>query len=46
MKFRVTIEETLAKAVEVEANTQDDAEYIVRQLYRNEEIILSGDEYV
>ena len=46
MKYRVTIEETLAKAVEVEADTQDDAEDIVRQLYRKEEIILSGDDYV
>ena len=46
MKYRVTIVETLAKAVEVEADTQDDAEDIVRQLYRKEEIILSGDDYV
>ncbi|MDO4949413.1 MAG: DNA methyltransferase, partial [Bacteroidales bacterium] len=42
----MTIQETLAKTVQVEAFSQHDAELVVRQLYRDNYIILSGDDYV
>ena len=46
MRYNVTIEETLARTVQVEAGSQRDAELAVRRLYRDSEIILSCDDYV
>lgn len=46
MRYNVTIQETLARTVQVEAGSQRDAELAVRQLYRDCEIILSADDYV
>jgi site-specific DNA-methyltransferase (adenine-specific) len=46
MRYNVTIQETLSKIVQVEANSQHDAELAVCQLYRDCEIILSSDDYV
>jgi len=44
MKFRVEIEETLSRIVEVDAETADDAEREVRRRYRAGEIVLGGDD--
>ncbi len=46
MRYNVTIQETLAKTVQVEADSLKDAESAVGQLYRNSDIVLSGDDYV
>ena len=46
MRYNVTIQETLAKTVQVEAGSQRDAELAVRQLYRDSHIIISSDDYV
>jgi hypothetical protein len=45
MKYKVEIEETLLRTVEIEAESAADAETKVRQLYRNEEIVLSADDF-
>lgn len=46
MRYNVTIQETLAKVVQVEAGSMQEAETAVRRLYRDCDIILSGDDYV
>ncbi len=46
MRYNVTIQETLAKTVQVEADSLKDVESAVGQLYRNSDIVLSGDDYV
>lgn len=44
MRYNVTIQETLAKMVQVDANSKYDAELVVQKLYRDCGIILSGDD--
>ena len=44
-KFKVSIEETLYKEFVVEAETKEDADRIIRNLYKNEEIILNENDY-
>ena len=44
-KFTVYIEETLCRAVEVEAETAELAEEIVNRAYQNSEIILGADDW-
>ena len=46
MKYNVTINERLARTLQVEASSQEDAELVARRLYRNSNIILSADDYV
>lgn len=46
MRYNVTIQETLSKTVQVEANSIYDAELTVNALYRNNNIILSSDDYI
>lgn len=46
MRYNVTIQETLARTVQVEARSLHDAESAVCQLYRDCDIILSGDDHV
>ena len=46
MRYNVTIQETLARTVQVEAGTQREAELAVSRLYRDSEIVLSCDDYV
>jgi len=46
VKFLVEITETLQRRVEVEAENEADAELVVRERYRNGEIVLAGDDYV
>ena len=45
MKYKVHIEETLAKDVYVEAETRQDAYNVVQDKIDNEEIILTADDY-
>lgn len=44
-KYNIVIEETLFKVVRVAAKSYDDAIDKVESLYRNEEIILSADDF-
>lgn len=46
MKYNVTINETLARTLQVEADSQKDAESVINRLYHNSNIILSADDYV
>ena len=46
MKYNVTINETLARTLQVEADSPKDAESAVNRLYLNSGIILSADDYV
>ncbi|HOZ55231.1 MAG TPA: DpnD/PcfM family protein [Clostridia bacterium] len=39
-EFKIEIEETLQRAIKVEAVSEEDAKRIVKEKYRNEEIIL------
>jgi len=45
MKYLVTIEEMLTKDFEIEADSQAEAERIVREKYRNEDIVLTADDF-
>lgn len=45
-KFKIEIKEILAQVLEIEAESIDDALGIVKQMYKNEEIILSSDQCV
>ena len=44
-KFRVMVEETLVRIEEIEAVDEDEAISIAKQMYRDEEIILTGDDF-
>lgn len=46
MRYNVTIQEILAKTVQVEANSIHEAELAVSRLYRNCNLVLSSDDYV
>ena len=46
MKFRVEIKETLSRVIETEADSESSAVDIVRQRYRNCDIILDSSDYV
>ena len=46
MRYKVTIQETLAKTVQVDADSKHDAELAVSRLYRNCNLVLSSDDYV
>lgn len=45
MKYNVLVEETLSRIVEVEAEDEEQAEKIVESMYRNEEIVLTSDDF-
>ena len=45
MNYKVEITERLIKAVEVEAETPEEAEDIVRIRYKNEDYILTSDDF-
>lgn len=45
-KYKVTITETLQKEIEVEALSKEEAIYQIKQQYKNEEIVLTADDYV
>jgi len=44
-KYKVIVEETLERTVEVEAESPDEAEAIVQKMYDNSEIVLSADDF-
>jgi len=46
MKYRVEITEILSRIVETDAESEDDAVEIVRQMYRNCDIVLDASDYV
>lgn len=46
MKYNVTINETLARTLQVEADSPKDAETAISRLYYNSGIVLSADDYV
>lgn len=45
MKYSVTIEETLSRTVNIEAENQQDAIEKVKKQYKNEDIVLNGDDF-
>lgn len=45
MKYRVHIEETLAKDVVIEATSYKDAQNVAHAMLDNEEIVLTADDY-
>ncbi|MCW6681884.1 DpnD/PcfM family protein [Aerococcaceae bacterium NML160702] len=45
-QYKVEITETLSRVVEVNANSNDEAVDIVRQLYGESEIVLDESDYV
>ena len=46
MKYKVEITETIQRTVEVEAKDEGKAYQIVNDMYRNEKIVLSADDYI
>lgn len=46
MVYKIEIIETLSKTVEIEAETRVQALKEVKQKYKNEEIILGGDNFI
>lgn len=45
-KYKVTICETLSKAIDIAAESRSDAIKKVKEKYKNEEIVLSADDYL
>ena len=46
MRYEVTIEETLARTMQVEASSEKEAELAVRRMYCDCNIVLTDDDYV
>lgn len=46
MKFKVVVTETLEKAVYIDAEDRADAEEIAQEMWNNEEIVLTADDFV
>ena len=44
--FKIEIQEFLARIVEIEAENIDDAVLKVKEMYRQEEIVLSENDYI
>jgi hypothetical protein len=44
--FKIEVKETLSRIIEIEANSMDEAYSKVREMYRNEEIVLDENDYV
>lgn len=45
MKYKVEIKETLVREVEIEAESRADAEQKIEDKWKNEEIVLSSDDF-
>ena len=45
MKYSVEVKETLFRLVEVEAESMNEAKEITEKLYKNEEIVLTADDF-
>lgn len=46
MRYNVTIQETLARTFQVDADSVSDAESVARSMYRGCEVVLSADDFV
>ena len=46
MKYRIEVTEVLSRIVETEAENEDDAVEMVRQMYRNCGLVLDASDYV
>ena len=46
MKYNVEISETLARTLEVEASSAEEAESKVREMYRSGAIVLSAEDHI
>lgn len=44
-KYKITITESLKKELEIEAVSKDEAMDLVKEKYKNEEIILTADDF-
>ena len=45
-KYRIEVSEVLSRIVEMEAENEDDAVEMVRQMYRNCDLVLDASDYV
>ena len=45
-KYRIEVTEVLSRIVEIEAENEDDAVEMVRQMYRNCDLVLDASDYV
>jgi hypothetical protein len=45
LKYSVEIKETLSRRIEIEAATRNEAQEIAKQLYREEKIVLTADDF-
>jgi len=45
VKYEINVEELLSRIVEVEADSEDEAEEKVREMYRNEDIVLDASDF-
>lgn len=45
MKYKVNVEELLSRIMEVEADSEDEAEDKVREMYMNEDIVLDASDF-
>ena len=45
-KYRIEVREVLSRIVETEAENEDEAVEMVRQMYRNYEIVLDASDYI
>ena len=45
-KYRIEVTEVLSRIIETEAENEDDAIEMVRQMYRNCELVLDASDYV
>lgn len=45
MTYSVTIEETLSRAIDIDASSADEARAKVEKMYRDEDIILDADDF-
>lgn len=45
MKYKVNVEELLSRIVEVEADSDEEAEDKVREMYMNEDIVLDASDF-
>ena len=45
-KYRIEVTEVLSRIVETDAENEDDAVKMVRQMYRNCELVLDSSDYV
>ena len=45
MKYKVNVEELLSRIIEVEADSEEEAEDKVREMYMNEDIVLDASDF-